>query len=922
MLKNVFIEVLNLSFIGSFVILIILFARVFLKKAPTKYAYILWSVALIRLILPFSIESILSILFVNPKPISQNIVYSETPLINTGITVLDRTVNGSLPASEVVASVNPMQIWVLLGSIIWIIGMIFLFTYGITSLVKIKKELQRSTWISENIYSSNAVRTPFVLGLLLPKIYLPNFISETETEYIILHERTHINRRDHIIRFASYLVLCLHWFNPLVWLAFYISGKDMEMSCDESVIKQLGYDLKKDYSQSLLNFTIGTRSFCITPLAFGEGDTKGRIRNILNLRPPKFYVIAIAILIVLLVSIGLLSNPINDDLDEQILSGADMAEAVDLIGTVIISEVEVADGKEYEILLTNDSSYTIYELKIALSYPIIITNGHRSNKDSIEADEVVKRVESGSSDIVTVFIPTAYYYEKNYDTGNLEIELTGYLDEVVSIKQFGKIGKIGKIEANYSADSEDWIQEASNKPIQAVRAALLNQEAKDFTISMGIGSIDIDSAETQSVINRYLGSELAQSRGWSDDYLQEHFVVVKANYEVEYDHTKTFMSDGNLEQYFYLTEDIDTGLWTIVDHTSTESLTIIGTDPSEGNLDFAIRYTQLYGYEQFIILSSSQESLTVLAYHGNNQTLTAATLESAVITIDKTANDSVKEEIFLNEELTGYMFTPKNPDASYQNYIVGIRYRRLNTNPSTFESAIVIIPKSDLSALSVYESFEQSENSQGPIPPIIDMTLNVEGQYLSYQDLDEYFKVYDILNDSLYSVEDQLDHLSVDYSNFTRYINGTSNDYQLPIIYLITSANGEDLVFNTVTLEFVSLNDKDSKMIISNDNYYTAILSHVDDMQHLELIDREGNTIFSYGYNQFLTEIIGIDFSELQWQLSGFDESSAILWGGFGGELDTVAHFIYNIESEEFIVFDQSNQETFIEYLNIYPAVR
>ena len=135
--------------------------------------------------------------------------------------------------------------------------------------------------------------------------------------------------------------------------------------------------------------------------------------------------------------------------------------------------------------------------------------------------------------------------------------MTGYLDEVINTKQFGKFGKI---ETNYSADSDDWIQEESSEPVQSVKAALLNQEAKDYTISMSIGSVDIDSAETQRVINRYLGSELAQSRGWSDDYLQEHFVVVKANYTVEYDHTKTFMSDGNLKQYFYLTEDIDTGL--------------------------------------------------------------------------------------------------------------------------------------------------------------------------------------------------------------------------------------------------------------------------------------------------------------------------------------------------------------------------
>jgi hypothetical protein len=611
---------------------------------------------------------------------------------------------------------------------------------------------------------------------------------------------------------------------------------------------------------------------------------------------------------------------------ENSLNATDIEIAMDEIKAEVVSINEAVNGLDYEIIVTNNSSYAVYDLSLALSYPLIIPNGSMTNFDEIEADHIVEKMESGSYEIVNVFIPTDYAYGKNVDSGKPEVHLLGYIGESKETNKIEYIGRIEMIAENDgeigSSNSDVWIQEASSEPVQAVKAALLNQEAKDYTISMSIGSIDIDEAETQRVVNRYLGSELAQSRGWSDDYLQEHFIVVKANYAVEYDHTKTFMSDGNLEQYFYLTEDIETGLWMIVDNTSAGSLTVIEADPTEGNLDFAIRYTELYGYEQFIILSSTQESLTVLAYHGNDQILTAATLESAVITIDKTANDSAKEEIFLNEELTGYVFAPHNRDASYQNYIVGIRYRWINANPSTMESAIVIIPKSDLSALSVYESFEQPEQSQGLIPTIIDMTLNVQGQYLSYHDVDKYYKVYDIFNDSLYSVEDQLDNLSVDYSNFIHHITGTINDYRLPIIYLITSANGEDLVFNTATLEFESLNDKDNKIVVSKDNHYTAMLSRVDEMQQLELIDSEGNTIFSYGYDEFLTEIIGTDFSELQWQLVGFDETSRVLWGGFGGDLDTVAHFVYKIESDEFILFDQSNKDALIEYLNKYPAVR
>ncbi|HKL10381.1 MAG TPA: M56 family metallopeptidase [Clostridia bacterium] len=920
MLESIFLHVLNMSYVGGGVIAIVLVVRFFLKKFPKKYSYILWIVPLIRLVFPFSIESVISLIPFNPEPIPDTIMYDQMPIINTGISSIDGSINQMLPRSEIVGSVNQMQVWIFIGAIIWLLGILVLIAYGVASYVKLKRKLLDSNIEQENIFYSDSFDTPFVMGIIKPKIFLPSFLSEAEREYILLHEQIHINRRDHIVRFISYIVLSFHWFNPMVWIAFFMSEKDMEMSCDEAVLYQLGDTIKKEYSSSLLSMATGRGRLSMSPLAFGEGETKGRIKNIIRFNKPKAYIIAIALIIITVVSIGLLVNPKNS------LSERDIRIATDEIKAEVMSINEDINGLDYEIIVTNNSSYTVYDLNLTLSYPIIIPNGSMTNLDGIEADHIIEKMESGSYELVRVFIPTDYSHGKNVDNKKPEVHFRGYIGELKDTNRIEYIGRIETISKNDgetgSLNSDTWIQEASSEPVQAVKAALLNQEAKDYTISMSIGSIDIDEEETQRVVDRYVGSELARSRGWSDDYLQEHFLVVKANYIVEYDHTKTFMPDGNLEQYFYLTEDIETGLWMIVDNTSANSLTIIEADPLDGNLDFAIRYTQLYGYEEFIILSSTQESLTILAYHGNDQTLTAATLESAVITIDKTMNDSVKEEIFLNEELTGYVFTPHNRDASYQNYIVGIRYRLINTNPSTLESAIVIIPKSDLSALSVYESFEQAEQSQGLIPTIIDMTLNVQGQYLSYQDIDEYYKVYDILNGSLYSVEDQLDHLSVDYSNFIRHITGTINDYRLPIIYLITSANGEDLVFNTATLEFESLNDKDNRIVVSKDNHYTAMLSRVDEMQQLELIDREGNTIFSYGYHEFLTEIKGTDFSELQWQLLGFDESSSILWGGFGGDLDTVAHFIYKIESDEFILFDQSNNDAFIEYLNKYPAVR
>ncbi|MFZ7131782.1 MAG: M56 family metallopeptidase [Eubacteriales bacterium] len=324
MLEKIFLQVINMSYIASIVIVFILVARLLLAKAPKKYSYILWAVALVRFIVPISFESVLSLIPVNPTPVSNDILYDVSPNINTGMPNIDQSISGLLPEADVVTSVNPMQIWIFIGSLIWILGIAILLVYGIVSFIRMKGNLKNANCVMDNIYQSDNVTTPFVLGLFQAKIYLPTSLSDAEKDYIVLHEQTHIRRFDHVIRFISYLALCIHWFNPLVWIAFWLSGKDMEMSCDESVINQLGYSVKKDYSQSLLNLATGRTKFGLTPLAFGEGDTKKRIKNIINFKKPKFYVLIITLAILIFMSIGLLSNPKNEEPDLSFLSPDNM----------------------------------------------------------------------------------------------------------------------------------------------------------------------------------------------------------------------------------------------------------------------------------------------------------------------------------------------------------------------------------------------------------------------------------------------------------------------------------------------------------------------------------------------------------------------------------------------------------------------
>lgn len=224
--------------------------------------------------------------------------------------MINQAVNNSIPTSTVqVTNSSPMEIWITVGVAIWIIGMIILLLYSVLTTIKLSNKLRTSKPIFDNVYEMKGIKTPFVFGIAKPKIYLPANISEAERSYIIKHEETHIKRLDHIIKPFGFLVLCIHWFNPLVWIAFFLMSEDMELSCDESVIKQMGSGIKKEYSTSLLALSTGRRIVGGCPLAFGESNTKGRIKNILNYKRPAFWGIIVAVVVVAIVSLGLMSDP-------------------------------------------------------------------------------------------------------------------------------------------------------------------------------------------------------------------------------------------------------------------------------------------------------------------------------------------------------------------------------------------------------------------------------------------------------------------------------------------------------------------------------------------------------------------------------------------------------------------------------------
>lgn len=309
-MSELFLTVLNMSLTASYVILFVILVRLLLKKAPKVISYALWGVVAFRLIIPFSFESMFSLMpqNTNPVPIPHDIIYQQSPQINSGIEVVDSFVSQSLPAPTIGASVNPLQIFVVIAAYIWVFCIIALLIYSLVSILILKRRLKSAQLVEKDIFEAKNLKTPFVLGLFRPKIYIPSGLSEEEKSYIILHEQTHIRRFDHLVKMVAFLILCAHWFNPLVWAAFLLMSADMEMSCDERVLKEMGGKIKQAYSTSLLSLATGRHLINGSPLAFGEGNINGRIKNILNFKKPAAWVIAVSVVLVVTLSIGFAAN--------------------------------------------------------------------------------------------------------------------------------------------------------------------------------------------------------------------------------------------------------------------------------------------------------------------------------------------------------------------------------------------------------------------------------------------------------------------------------------------------------------------------------------------------------------------------------------------------------------------------------------
>jgi len=318
-MSNMLLQVLNMSLTGSVVILLVLSARFFLKKQPKIFSYALWSVVLFRLLCPVSLTAPVSVLDVVEPEIKQSsenisrVTYiPETPEFYTDFVTVREEIPSLQPDAQEASSeqliITPMH----LAALVWATVAAGMLVYSIFQYLLLKRRLVGAMLLRDNVYLADHIDTAFVLGVLQPKIYLPSNVPERERSFILAHEQHHIRRFDPVMKLLAYVALCIHWFNPLVWIAFVLAGKDMEMSCDEAVIRKLGSEIRADYAASLLRLTTHKKLISGMPLAFGEGDTKGRIANMAKWRKPAKWLAGVCAVLCICVVAVCAFNPEED----------------------------------------------------------------------------------------------------------------------------------------------------------------------------------------------------------------------------------------------------------------------------------------------------------------------------------------------------------------------------------------------------------------------------------------------------------------------------------------------------------------------------------------------------------------------------------------------------------------------------------
>ena len=363
-MSGIFLKLLNLSISASWLVLVVLALRLMLKRAPKWVNVLLWGMVALRLMLPFSIESALS-LIPSAETLSPEVVqFDPAPTITSGVTIIDNAVNPSLSesfAAAPLASVNPLYVWTYLAGWVWLIGLAAMLAYALVSYLRLRRRVSASIPLRENIYVCDEVPSPFILGIVHPRIYLPSALDEAQRGSVLSHERAHLARRDHWWKPLGFALLAVYWFNPLLWLAYTLLCRDIELACDERVLCGMDAGQVKDYSSALLACSVPRRMLAACPLAFGEVGVGARVKNALRYKKPAFWVVAASVAVCVVVAVCFLTNPRTD------------TDAAGLVGfhreQVTYADVTDESGAQpSSVQLTAEETDAVYALLDTLQY--------------------------------------------------------------------------------------------------------------------------------------------------------------------------------------------------------------------------------------------------------------------------------------------------------------------------------------------------------------------------------------------------------------------------------------------------------------------------------------------------------------------------------------------------------------------------
>ena len=360
----VFLKLLNLSISASWLVLAVLVLRLISKRSPKWVNVLLWGIVALRLVLPFSIESALS-LIPSAETVSPAVVqFAPAPTITSGVSVIDNAVNPSLSehfSAVPTASVNPLYVWTEIAGWVWLIGLGAMLLYALVSYLRLRRRVSVSLPVQDHIYLCDAISSPFILGVVKPRIYLPSGLDEVQRQNVLSHERAHLARRDHWWKPLGFALLAVYWFNPVLWLAYTLLCRDIELACDERVIRTMDESAVKTYSTVLLACSMPRKAVITCPLAFGEVGVKERVRNALRYKKPAFWVVAASVAVCVVVAVCFLTDPPTD------------TDAAGLVGfhreQVTYADVtDASDARPSNIQLTAEETDAVYALLDALQY--------------------------------------------------------------------------------------------------------------------------------------------------------------------------------------------------------------------------------------------------------------------------------------------------------------------------------------------------------------------------------------------------------------------------------------------------------------------------------------------------------------------------------------------------------------------------